>query len=413
MTARTLVALKGYLNPQVAVFFGLGLASQAPINLIGGTLKFWFSELGLNLEYIGLFGLVLLPYALKFLWAPIIDHINLPLARWVGRKKVWGLITQLILMGLLILLSLAQPAYEIGYVFCLCMAIAFMASTQDIVIDALRIDTLSGDTLKEGSSAYQVGARLGMLSAVAGVIFLSSYLSWRTAYQLSTLLVAIGFVSLLFVKEKPPKTSRISFHQLIVAPFRDLRRRTHFWVLCVFIIAYKLCNGVLGPMAYPFYYNIGFTPAEVSLISATFGVFVTMTGIFCGSVLMLKYSYRNLLFYLGILEIFTSLAFAGLAAVGPSLCGFVIVILFDNLIGGIGGAVWVTYLSSLCNRSFSGTQYAFLAALNMVPMSVIASTSGWLAAHLGWIGFFLFTGVLMIPALVMIQLGVTEKVKKF
>ncbi len=401
--AGILTALKGYLNPKVLVFLGLGLASQAPVNLIGGTLKYWFSQEGVDLAKIALFGLVLIPYAFKFLWAPLIDHINLPFARLIGRKKAWGLAAQIGIMVLLFLLSLSHPVEDQMRVFLLCFAIAVCSSTQDIVIDALRIDTLEGNTLKEGSAVYQLGARLGFLLAVAGMIFLSARVSWEAAYQISIGMIAVGVVSLCLVREKKAAVSRISFYDYAVAPFQDLIRRENFLTLCVFIVLYKLCNGMLGPMAYPFYYQVGFTADDIALVSGTFGVFVTMAGIFAGGLLMVRYPYRPMLIWLGILEILTSFSFAGLACVGSSLIGFFIVILFDNLVGGIGGAVWVGFLSGLCSRTYSATQYAFLIALTMVPLSVIASSSGWFAKTLGWPGFFVMTGFLMIPALIMLR----------
>ncbi len=401
--AGILTALKGYLNPKVLVFLGLGVASQAPVNLIGGTLKYWFSQEGVDLTKIALFGLVLIPYAFKFLWAPLIDHVNLPFARLIGRKKAWGLAAQVGIMVLLFLLSLSHPVEDQMRVFLLCFAIAVCSSTQDIVIDALRIDTLEGNTLKEGSAVYQLGARLGFLLAVAGMIFLSARVSWEAAYQISIGMIAVGVVSLCLVREKKAAVSRISFYDYAVAPFQNLIRRENFLTLCVFIVLYKLCNGMLGPMAYPFYYQVGFTADDIALVSGTFGVFVTMAGIFAGGLLMVRYPYRQMLIWLGILEILTSFSFAGLACIGPSLIGFFIVILFDNLVGGIGGAVWVGFLSGLCSRTYSATQYAFLMALTMVPLSVIASSSGWFAETLGWPGFFGMTGFLMIPALIMLR----------
>ncbi len=398
-----LTMMKGYLNPKVLVFFGLGLASQAPVNLIGGTLKYWFSTEGVDLKKIGLFGLVLMPYAFKFLWAPFIDRINLPLAGKIGRKRTWGFVMLIMTMFLLCDLSFLNPTGNLIHVFVVCFLIAFCSSTYDIAVDGLRIDLLSGDDLKQGSAVYQLGARIGFLMAVAGMIFISSYVSWRTAYQLSIGIVCIGFVSLCFLKEKKKEQSDFSFREFAVEPFRDLIKRENFLNLCLFIVLYKLCNGVLGPMAYPFYHANGFTAEQVSVVSGTFGVFITMVGIFLGGLLMLKYPYRPMLICLGLLEILTSFSFAWLSQMGPDIRLFFLVILFDNIVGGIGGAVWVAYLSGICSRTYSATQYSFLIALTMVPLSVIASGSGYLVEQMGWGLFFIFTGFLMVPALFMLS----------
>ncbi len=387
---------------QILAYIGLGLASQAPVNLIGGTLKYWFATLDIDLAKIGLFGLVLLPYTLKFLWAPFIDSVNLPWAKYVGRKKAWGLLVQLFMMLFLFLLSLADPVQHLMYVFTLCLGIAFMTATQDIVIDALRIDLFEGKNLTRATSCYQLGARIGMLSAVAGMIFLSAHMAWQYAYQISIALIFIGFISMWCLKEHNTEKTPANFSELVITPFKDLLRHEKLWILAIFVIAYKLCNGVLGPMAYPFYYQVGFTAEQISFMSGTLGVFITMLGIFLGGFLAMEKKIRGILFVLGFIEIFTSFAFAQLAEIGPSMTAFFWVILFDNIIGGIGTVAWVSYLSSLCNKRFSGTQYAFFTALNMIPLSCIASSGGFLAAHMGWPLFFVMTGMLMVPALFMI-----------
>ncbi len=395
--------LKVMKNPSTWPFLGLGLASQAPANLVGGTLKAWLATENVDLTQIGLFSLVMLPYSVKFLWAPFVDRTDLPLARKLGRKKTWGLLCQLGVMALLFALSAVSPENQLMIMFALCMGITLFTATQDIAIDALRIDTLSGDALKQGTALYQVGARIGMLSAVAGMIFLSNYVAWSVAYKLSIGLVFIGFVSLLCIKEKSLPKESVSFQKWVVDPLKDLMSRSNFLILCLFILFYRLCNSMLDPMAYPFYFDIGFTKSQVSLVSGTFGVFVTMFGVFLGGLALMKYQYRPLLLWLGSLEILTSLAFAALATVGPDMTTFFAVILFDNILAGMGGAVWVVYLSNFCSRTYSGTQYALLSAIYALDRFCFASASGWLAKTMGWAPFFVLTGLLMIPALVMIH----------
>ena len=306
-------------------------------------------------------------------------------------------------MLFLLFLSYAQPATQIGYIFALCLGITLASATQDIVIDALRIDTLEGAALAQGTTLYQVGARLGQLAAVAGMIFLSAHIAWQSAYQISIVLIVIGFISLLCVHEKKKEITKISFNKLVVEPFRALMQCSDFATLCIFVVAYRLCNCMLGPMAYPFYYDIGFTAEQISIVSGTFGVFITMFGVFLGGLLLMKFKFRPLLFWLGSIEILTSISFTILALIGPEIIPFFVVIFFDNIVAGMGAAVWVVYLSNFCCRQFSGTQYAFLSALNMIPLSIIAGASGWLAKLMDWPLFFTFTGWLMIPALWMIR----------
>ena len=155
-------------------------------------------------------------------------------------------------------------------------------------------------------------------------------------------------------------------------------------------------------MAYPFYYDVGFTKNQIALVSATFGSIITTLGIFFGGYALKKFNFKSLLFWLGGIEILTSIVFSGLALAGPNITLFFLVIIFDNIVGGMGGAVWAVYLSTLCSQKFSATQYAFLNALTMVPLTLLATTSGWLASEMGWANYFAFTGILMIPALLMI-----------
>lgn len=395
--------MKALRNPHVWPFLGLGIASQAPVNLIGGTLKYWFSTEGVDLSKIGLFSFVLIPYALKFLWAPFVDQVDLPGSEHFGRKKTWGLLCQVLLITFLFLLSVSHPTEQIGYIFVLCLGIAFTSATQDIVTDALRIDTLEGDELKQGTTLYLAGCRFGQLAAVAGMILLSAHVAWRYAYQISTLLIVLGVISFLGIRESKSAKAVVSLQQFVIRPMKDIMSRSHFGTLCLFVIMYRLCNCMLGPMAYPFYYQIGFTAEQISIVSGTFGVFVTMAGVFLGGLIMMKFKYRPLLFWLGCLEVLTSLSFTGLAMIGPNMLAFFAVILFDNILAGMGGAVWVVYLSNFCSRKFSATQYAFLSAINMVPLSIIAGVSGVLAEYMDWPLFFTFTGWLMVPALWMIK----------
>lgn len=393
-------ALRGYFKKEVLLFFGLGLSCGVPLNLLAKTLSIWTTEIGIDLKTIGLFSLVLLPYSFKFVWAPFVDRINLPFFSKWGRKKAWGFLFQTGLVLTLLYISTVNPSTHIGALFGCCLLAAFFAASQDIVIDALRIDTLSGDALKEGSALYQFGYRMGLLLTGAGVIALSTYLPWGVCYALSTGLVGIGFLCLFLLKELPShRQEKISFYNMVLLPFIDFMKKEKWALLILFIILYKICNAVLGKMADPFYLSNGFSKNQIALVSGAFGPWVTMAGVVAGGFLMVRLNYLKSLFYLGIFEIFTSFAFAYLALTGPSLPLFFAVITFDNIVGGMGGAVFVAFLSSLCTKAYSATQYALLTSLTMISVSLIASLSGYLAHFFGWTVFFILTGVFMLPAL--------------
>ncbi len=397
-------ALKGYLKKDVLLFFVLGLACGVPLNLLGNTLAIWTNENNVNLKTIGLFALVMVPYSFKFLWAPFIDRIRLPFLSKIGAKKAWGIVFQIGLFFCIFNISFINPENQIGLLFWSCFIAAFFAASQDIVVDALRIDTLSGDNLKEGSATYQFGYRIGMLITGAGLIALSAYISWQVCYQIGAFLIVLGALAILALKEPSPKQlTKINLYTLIIAPFADFIRRNQKWFyLLLFIILYKICNAVLGKMAYPFYQKIGFSKNEIALISGTIGPWITMSGVFLGGLLMVRCGYFKSMMYLGLVEILTSLAYAFLAFVGPNVYAFFAVIVFDNIVGGMGGAVFVAFLSSLCSRNYSATQYALLTSFMMVATSFIASSSGYLASAMGWVSFFAMTGALMIPALVLL-----------
>ena len=283
--------------------------------------------------------------------------------------------------------------------------IAFFAASQDIVVDALRINTLSDNDLKEGSSLYQLGYRIGMLITGAAIIALSSHISWSFCYQISALFIIMGILALLLLDEPQIKEiKKINLQHLLFAPFTDFIQRHKIWFkLLLFIVLYKICNALLGRMAAPFYINIGFSKEQIALISGTFGPFITMAGVFLGGILMVKLGYFKSMMYLGFIEILTSLAFATLAIIGPNILAFTSVIIFDNIVGGMGGAVFVAFLSSLCSKHHSATQYALLTSLTMVVLSSLTAVTGYMVDFLGWPKFFILTGITMLPALFLLK----------
>ena len=396
--------LKTFFNHKnILPFLGLGISVQAPINLIGGTLKWWASDSGLNLAAIGIFAAVTMPYSLKFLWAPIIDQVNLPLSRKIGCKRTWCLLFQFGILAGLLFISTLDPKANVVPLFLGALLIGFCGASQALTVDALKIDILSKEELTDGTTVKEFGGRLGYLGATAGMFALSMYFSWNTAYKIATIMILIGVVSSFFIKEPPKEHKPISFNTTVKIPFLELCQRENLPLLCAFIVLYKMCNGMLGSMAYPFYNKIGFTVEDVLKVSSIFGTIMTALGIVAGGFILHRFKLRPLLFSLGCIEILTSVAFSGLAMIGPSIPLFIVVIIFDNIVGGIGSAVWIVFISRICSRSFSATQYGFLDALTMIPLTLLGMLSGWLAGQLGWPVFFALTGMLMVPALFMIK----------
>ena len=422
-------AFLNYLNPKVFIFLFLGFSCGLPYNLLGYSLSLWMRKVDIPLFIIGFFGLVFLPYSFKFLWAPFVDKIKVPYLWKIGQKKAWALVFQVGLFLSIIGLAFSAPntnALTFSYMregvvfqiplqtFIFAFLTAFFAASQDIVVDALRIDTLSKDELGEASGTYQLGYRIALLISGAGVVMASACISWSLAYILVACLTLVGMAGILFVKEPQSKAvqKKDLFRQMVVAPFVDFMQRKDWLLILVFIVLYKLCNAVLGRMAVPFYNDVGFSEEQIALISGTFGPWVTIVGVFIGGVLVARISVLKCLFGLGFVEILTSCAFAFLAYLGNSQEVFMATIVFDNVVGGMGGTVFIAFLSGLCSQNYSATQYALLTSLMAVATSFVAAYSGIWAEEMGYINFFLVTGVLMSPALILLGFIMRGQVKK-
>ena len=424
-------ALKGYLKPAIFIFFFLGFSCGLPYSLIGYSLSLWLADVGVSLSVIGFFSLVLLPYNFKFVWAPFVDKIKIPyLSEKLGAKKAWLLIFQVGLVLSVIGLAVFSPdkntlSYIIesdkgNYIiplqtYLFAFFVAFFAASQDIVVDALRIDTLEKEEFGEGAGMYQFGYRMGMLLSGAGVVALSAITGWQLAYGLIAVFLIVGFLSTFFVKEtkvQSDETIKNSvFYDMVVAPFKDFMTKMNWAWILIFIVLYKLCNAVLGRMALPFYRDLGFSKAEIALISGTIGPWVTLLGVALGGIFVMRYPILKLLMALGVVEILTSVVFGVFSFFEQSTIMFLIVILFDNVVGGMGGAVFVAFLSGLCSKKYSATQYALLSSLMMVAVSVVSLYSGVWAEQMGWFYFFIFTGFLMIPALGLLQYLIVKEKK--
>ena len=414
-------ALKGYLNPAVFIFLFLGFSCGIPLSLIGYSLSLWLADTNMGLAVIGFFALVLLPYNFKFVWAPLIDKIRLPiLADKIGMRKAWLIVFQCFLIISVCGLAYFAPdkntwIYSFEriidgektivhlplqtYIFA--FLTAFFAASQDIVVDALRISTLKKEEYGEGAGMYQFGYRMGMLLSGAGVVAVSALLSWQISYFICAGILLIGLASTLFVKEEQTTVQQEKhlWKEMFIKPFQDFMLRQNWYWLLIFIVLYKLCNAILGRMALPFYREMGFSKVEIALISGTIGPWITIAGVALGGILVMRYHILKLLLVLGFIEILTSVVFGLFSLFYHSIPMFLVVILFDNIVGGMGGAVFVAFLSGLCSKQYAATQYALLTGLMMFAVSVVSVYSGIWAEKMGWLTFFVFTGILMLPAL--------------
>ncbi len=421
---RWVVALSVYREPRVITILFLGFASGLPLALTTSTLAIWMARAGVDRTTIGLFALVGLPYALKFLWAPFVDRIELPvLTTWLGRRRGWAVFTQGLLMATLVALGASQPDMTPGLTAPLAMGVAFCSASQDIVIDAYRIDILADHQQGAGAAMTQAGYRLGMLASGAGALFLAEQTSWPVVYGAMAALMTVGLGAILLspeprgtAGEEPPPNSNpqparreawlphlvVWIRGAVVAPLADFLQRPGAGSVLVFILLYKFGDAFASVMANPFYVDIGFTNSEIAGISKVFGLFSTLAGVFIGGVMVSRYGVMFSLLGCGLLQMLSNLMFVVQAMVGHDLGLLAMTIGFENLAGGMGSAAFVAYLSLLCNMAYSATQYALLSSLMAVGRTVLSSGAGWVAEHMDWAAFFVVSTLAAVPGLLLL-----------
>ena len=429
-------ALAVYADRRVLTVLFLGFSSGLPLLLTAGTLNAWLTESGVSRTAIGLFAAVSAPYAFKFAWAPLIDRLSLPvLTPLLGRRRGWAVFTQVCLMGALVFLSTTEPATDLWWTALAAVTVSFCAASQDIVIDAYRIELLDREQQGAGAAAITAGYRVGIIAAGAGGLALASLVEgmgvpkgevWPTVYLCMAGLVGVGIATVLLSREpaaaSSPEAARLEaeaaewlarrphlgpraaavagwFYGAVVAPFRQFMTRSQWPLILLFIATYKLGDAYLNQMAMTFYLQTGFTRTQVAGITQLFGMLASIGGVIAGGVFVARFGILRALMVCGVLQMTTNLVFALLAEAGADLTLLTIAIGMDNFTGGMGTAALVAYLSSLCDAAYTATQYALLSSFLAVGRDFLASGSGWLADQLGWTGFFLASMALALPAL--------------
>ncbi|MBT4880743.1 MAG: MFS transporter [Alphaproteobacteria bacterium] len=410
--------LKSYRDPKLIALGFLGISSGLPLALILGTLTVWMTEEGISKTTIGLFASVGLPYTLKFLWAPFIDKISIPvLSKLLGQRRSWLLVSQGALILSIILLGTTDPVSETFRMAQMAFLVAICSATQDIVIDGYRIQILKPSQYGAGGAMEVFGYRLGMILAGAGALYLATFLSWPQTYTLMAALISIGMVTtLLLQKDTPPKEDEKAYgtstgatgivhwvEKVFIAPFSSFMVHDKWVLALLFVILYKIGDAIIGQMAVVFYLDIGFTKIDIANASKIFGIWATIIGGLIGGGLVTKIGTLKSLFIFGLTHLLTNVMFIVMALSGADLTIYYCAVVVENVTGGMTIAASVAYMSSLCNLSYSASQYALLSALAHVPRMIVASSSGWLATQMGWIPFFGFAMLLGIPSLMLIK----------
>jgi len=410
----------------------LGFSAGLPLLLILGTLSFWLREAGIDRSTIGYLTWVGLIYAFKWMWAPLVDRLSIPfLSKLFGRRRSWLLFAQfLIVLGLLGMASIDPQVQLTPIVWC-ALLVAFGSATQDIALDAFRIESADSDHQAALAATYQTGYRLALIWSGAGVLWLAARAesgvagydasAWQFAYLCMALSISVGVITTLFSKE-PVRTelakarnAKAWLHQTLIEPFADFIKRYgwHAILILSLIAIYRISDVVMGIMANPFYVDMGYTKDEVAAVSKVFGVVMTLVGAFVGGVLTLRFGVMRILFLGAILSAVSNLLFAWLAMQGHDLQGLVWVISADNLSSGIATAAFIAFLSALTNIHYSATQYALFSSMMLLLPKWLAGFSGVFVNAFGYPNFFIGTAIIGAPVLILIWFTIYFKVVEF
>ena len=414
-------ALSVYKKPETLRMLFLGFSSGLPLLLVLGTLGFWLRESGVDLKTIGFMSWVGLCWGMKWLWAPLVDRLRLPyLTRAFGRRRAWLFLAQIGLMISLGVLAFVNPARELALTGFLAAATAFFGATQDIAIDAYRIESGTEKEQAAFAAAYQTGYRIAMIWAGAGALAIagafesSAWGGWRVAYLTMSASMLVGLITTLVSPTEPVHgvagpTSSFSqwLYEAAYLPFKDFFSRFGWWALVVLalIATYRISDVVMGVMANPFYQDLGFTKQGVAAVSKVFGVVMTLVGAFIGGVVAVRIGVMKTLFAGAVLSSATNILFSVLAGIGHSVPFLVFTVSADNLAGGLASAAFVAYLSGLTNTAYSATQYALFSSVMLFLPKFLAGFSGLAVEAVGYSGFFLATAALGIPVLFLVVLA--------
>ncbi|WP_410487877.1 AmpG family muropeptide MFS transporter [Aeromonas caviae] len=432
-------ALAVYLEARVLILFAMGFSSGLPLLLVFGTLSFWLREADVSLTDIGYMSWVALAYGFKWLWSPLVDRLPLPLlSRLLGRRRSWMLFSQVLIALSLVGMAYCDPKTQLAQLALFALLVAFSSATQDIVIDAYRIESAPERLQAAMAASYMTGYRLAMIMAGAGALALAAWLGsnsgydyrgWQLTYLLMGGLMSLGILTTLMSHEPQidlksqdeqqmarkatllargwsPTLAGLGAwtYEAIWCPFADFFRRYGASALLILglIACYRISDVVMGVMSNSFYVDLQFSKTEVATITKVYGVIMTLVGAALGGVLVMRFGTLRILFLGAVLTASTNLLFALLNEVGHNLELLTLIISLDNLSAGIATAAFVTYLSSLTNVAFSATQYALFSSIMLLLPKLLAGFSGRVVEQIGYSHFFIGTSLLGIPVMILI-----------
>ena len=434
-----LQTLRVYLEPASLRMLTLGFSAGLPLLLVLGTLSFRLREAGIDRSTIGYLSWVGLAYGFKWVWAPLVDRLPIPLlTRWLGRRRSWLLLSQCLVVAGLVGMALTDPRQALGPVVACALMVAFASATQDIALDAFRIESADANHQAALAAAYQTGYRLAMIWAGAGVLWIAARAeapalagaaaaatgaaayqngAWQTAYLVMAASMAVGMVTVLFSREPrpvelpPARNAAEWLRGALLEPFADFVRRYRWQaaLILALIAVYRISDVVMGIMANPFYVDMGYTKDEVAAVTKVYGVVMTLVGAFVGGSLAMRFGVMRILMLGALLSACTNLLFAWLAGHGHDVTALIAVVSADNLASGIASAAFIAYLSSLTNVSYSATQYALFSSMMLLLPKFVAGFSGDYVNAFGYAQFFASTALLGLPVLGLVWIASKAK----
>jgi PAT family beta-lactamase induction signal transducer AmpG len=419
-----------YFERRVFIMLLLGFSSGLPFLLVFGTLSAWLRQAGIPKTEIGFVSYVGLAYTIKFLWAPVLDHLRLPLLdRALGRRRAWMILAQIVIaLGLLGIAS-SDPGTSLVTVASFALLVAFGSATQDIAVDAWRIEAAPKERQGVMAGAYQLGYRLALIASGAGALYIAQYASWHISYSVMAALMCVGFLAALFaprlaehreaavvgeakVEEAAERLglgaslahAMAFLYRTVVAPFVDFFAR-HKWsglLILALIGAYRLPDFVMGVMANPLYIDLGFSLAEIASIAKLYGVGMSITGALVGGAVVARLGlFRTLL--IGVTAVLIgNLSFAWLATRGHDFMALTIAISAENFASGFAGTALIAYMSSLTNVAFTATQYALFSSFYALPGKLLGGLSGWAVDQFGFVALYITTTAMALPAMALV-----------
>ena len=414
-----------YLQPASLRMLFLGFAAGLPLLLVLGTLSFRLREAGIDRSTIGYLSWVGLAYAFKWVWAPLVDRMPIPyFTRQLGRRRSWLLLAQFMVIIGLVGMAISDPRQTLGPVVWCALLVAVGSATQDIALDAFRIESAEPTQQAALAASYQTGYRLAMIWAGAGVLWVAAWVqgdnsagyvqaAWQAAYLVMAASMAVGLFTVLISKEPiqaelpPARNAKEWLQGALVEPFADFLKRYRWQAVLILslIAVYRISDVVMGIMANPFYVDMGYTKAEVASVTKVYGVLMTLLGAFVGGVMALRWGVMRILMLGAILSALSNLLFAWLSGHGHDVHALILVVSADNLASGIASAAFIAYLSSLTNIQYSATQYALLSSMMLLLPKFIAGFSGDFVNAYGYANFFNATAILGMPVLILVALA--------